>query len=169
MAGKAYDGNYKAWLAETAPTDWSSAEGERTFTATELAAATRLLRLTSNNGVNVVMNQNTASQALLDKGKISHNIGTREVSSIQITHELDFPLNADTMFNLWAYGDKRYLVVAPNAPDDEPVDGDLIHIFEVEVGQKQPQPTAQDGKQNLVVTLAVQEWDLDVAYDDESS
>lgn len=166
MSSKAYEGNFKAYLLESAPADWAGAEeGARSLTAAELAAGTRLLRLISNGGVAVTENQNTASQALIDAGKISHNIGTREVSSIVITHERDFPVSGDTMWNLYSYGDKRYLVVCP---DGEPEDTHILHVFEVETGEPQIQPTGQDTKQNFTVTCAVQDWDKNVTFDDAS-
>lgn len=165
MAGKAYEGNFKAWLLETAPADWTAAEeGARTLLASELDAGTRLLRLVSSGGVSVTMNTNTASQALVDLGKISHNIGTREVSDVTITHERDFPVSGDDMWNLYSYGDKRYLVVSPDGVPD--TDGQVLHVFEIETGEPQLQPVAQDTKQNFVVQCAVQDWDLNVTYDD---
>lgn len=165
MGSKAYEGNYKAWILEAAPASWAGGtEGSRTLLKAELDAGTRLLRLISNGGVAVNENQNTASQALVDNGKISHNIGTREVSAITITHELDFPLSSDAMWNLYSYGDKRYLVISP---DGEPTtDGEILHVFEIETGEPMIQPTGQDTKQNAVITCAVQEWDKNVAFDD---
>lgn len=163
MGSLAYEGNYKAYLLETAPATWGSDEGSRTVTTAELTAGTRLLRLVSNGAVTFTYNQNTASQPLVDLGKISHNLGTREVSGMTATHEIDFPLDTDEMWNLYGFGDKRYLVVSP---DGEPtVDGTVLHVFEVEVSEPQPQGSAQDTIQNFMVTFAVQDWDLNATLD----
>src|SRR5690554_4192119 len=113
MASKAFEGNYKAWLLTAEPAGWDTENGG-TITSAELGAGTRLLRLVSDGAVTYTYTENTASQALIDKGKVSHNVGTREVTGGMITHEIDHPLEDDTMYALYSYGDARYLVVAPN-------------------------------------------------------
>jgi len=162
MAGKAYEGNYKAYLLAAEPATWGDAEGTRTVAATELVAGTRLLRLVSAGAVAFTYNQNTASQALVDLGKISHNLGTREVTGMTVTHEIDFPLDSDAMWNLYGYGDKAWLVVSPNG--EPATSGEVLHVFETEVSEAQPQGSAQDTKQNFMVTFAVQDWDLNATY-----
>ncbi len=163
MASLAYEGNFKAYLLATAPADWSAAaEGARSLLAAELTAGTRLLRLVSAGAVAYTYNQNTASQALVDEGKISHNLGTREVTGMTVTHEIDFPLSADAMWNLYGYGDKGYLVISPEGVPA--ITGEILHVFEVEVSEAQTQSSAQDTKQNFVATLAVQDWDLNVSF-----
>ena len=162
MASLAYEGNYKAYLLSAEPTSWGAAEGARDITTTELTAGTRLLRLVSAGAVAYSYNQNTASQPLIDLGKISHSLGTREVTGMTVTHEIDFPLSADVMWNLYAYRDKAWLVVAP---DGEPSTlGEILQVFEVEVSESQPQGAASDTKQNFTVTFAVQDWDLNTTF-----
>ncbi len=136
MASKAYEGNYKAWLLSTRVSDFDPEAGS-TVGATEITAGTRLLRLVSAGGVQFTYNQNTASQALVDEGKISHNLGTREVTGVSITHEMDFPLASDAMWGLYSYGDEVDLVVAPEVDDSsgEPSDGEPVHVFRLEVGE----------------------------------
>ena len=163
MAAKTYEGNYKVYLLETEPVGWSAAEGSRTITTAELTAGTRLLRLVSNGAFTYTYNQNTASQPLVDEGKISHSLGTREVTGATLTHEIDFPLSSDAMWNLYSYGDVRFIVVAP---DGEPTaDGTVLHVFEGEMSEAQTQGSAQDTKQNFQVTMAVQDWDLKTTLD----
>ncbi|MFW5898858.1 MAG: hypothetical protein ACOCUN_00160 [Jiangellaceae bacterium] len=174
MASKAYEGNYTAWLLETAPTDWEGeSEGDRTVTATELDAGTRLERLVSDGAIALTFTTNTASQAKLDAGKVGHNIGTREITGVSVTHERDLPDEdgSDDMWALYAYGDKRYLVIDPSrdpeSTDFHPLDTGILHVFEIETGETELQATARDTKQNFMVTFAVQEWDLNVTFDDE--
>lgn len=166
MASKAYESNYKAWLLSTRVDSFDPENGS-TVGATELDAGTRLLRLVSAGGIQFTYNQNTASQALVDEGKISHNLGTREVTGVSITHEIDFPLSGDDMWGLYSYGDEVDLVVAPEVDDatGEPADGEVVHIFRMEVGESQPVASAQDTKQNFVVGGAVQNWDFDATFD----
>ena len=162
MASKAYEGNYKAYLLSAEPISWGAAEGSRDITTTELDAGVRLLRLVSAGAVAFTYNQATASQALVDLGKISHNLGTREVTGMTVTHEIDFPLADDAMWNLYSYGDKGWLVVAPAG---EPSTlGEILQVFEVEVSEAQPQGAASDTKQNFTVTFAVQDWDLNTTF-----
>lgn len=120
MGSVAFEGNYKAWLLETQPAGWDPATGG-VVTASELTAGTRLLRLISAGAISYTYNMNTASQAKLDTGKIGHNAGTREVTGGVINHEYDDPIESDTMYQLYAYGDKRFLIVAPVAPDRKSV------------------------------------------------
>ncbi len=163
MASLAYEGNYKAYLLATAPASWAGGvEGARSLTATELTGGTRLLRLVSAGAVAYTYNQNTASQALVDEGKISHNLGTREITGMSVTHEADFPLDADAMWNLYGYGDKGYLVISPAGVPA--TTGEILHVFETEVSEAQTQPSAQDTIQNFMVTFAVQDWDLNVSF-----
>lgn len=160
MASKTYEGNYKAYLLTSAPADYGvEDEGLVEITATELQAGTQLERLISAGGVTYTYNQNTASQALVDLGKISHAIGTREVSGMTVTHEIDFPLSSDSMWSTYAYGDLVYLVIYPGG---EPGTGDVGHLFVCETGEPQTAEVAQDTKQNFTVTFAVQDWDLNI-------
>jgi hypothetical protein len=159
MAGQAFENNYKAWLLSTAPTDWLPDTNE--LASSELTAGTRLLRLISAGGVAATENQNTASQALVDEGKISHNLGTREVSDLTIVHERDFPASGDTMYNLYSNGDKRWLVTSP---DGTPVNGSILSVYEIETGDPQPTVMAQDTKENFMVQCAVQEWNHFVVF-----
>jgi hypothetical protein len=158
-SSRAYEGNFKAYLLSTAPADWLPATNE--ISASEVNAGTRLLRLISNGGVAVTENVNTASQALVDEGKIRHNLGTREISGLQIVHERSFPVADDTMYNFYSYGDKRWLVVSP---DGEPSNGDVLHVFEIEAGDPEVVTVAQDTIQNFQVTCAVQEWNHFVVF-----
>lgn len=166
MASKAFEGNYKAWLLSTAVSDFDPDAGS-TVGETEITAGTRLLRLISAGGIEYTYNQNTASQALVDEGKISHNLGTREVTGVTITHEIDFPLSGDTMWALYEYGDQVDLVIAPEVDDTtgEPSDGEDVTVFRMEVGEPQLMAAAQDTKQNFQVGGAVQNWDFKATYD----
>jgi hypothetical protein len=158
MASKAFEGNYKAWLLSDAPAGLDFADGGSVVTETELNAGTRLLRLISDGGVGYSYTMNTASQALIDTGKVSHNVGTREITGGQITHEFDFPLDADAMYALSVYGDARFLVVSPDGIPDET--GQILYILQTEMGEPQPMASARDSKQNFVVGFATQEWDF---------
>lgn len=162
MASKTYDGNFKAYLLAVAPADWDAQdEGNRELTSSELTAGTRLLRLISDGGVSYTPSSNTASQALIDRGKVPHNIGTREYTGGQIIHERHFPTSEDDMWDLYEYGDKRWLVVAP---DGEPSAGDVLHVFEVEVGEVEIFQPGRDTIQNFQVALAIQDWDMKVTF-----
>lgn len=164
MASKSFEGNFKAWLLETEPTSWDPDSGS-VIGATELTAGTRLLRLVSDGAVTYSYTENTASQALVDKGKVSHNIGTREVTGGMITHEIDHPLESDAMYSLYNYGDARWLIVCPNCPNDEPDDGAQLYGFEVEMGEPNPLAAARDTKQNFQVSFAAQDWDFKATFD----
>ena len=162
MASKSYEGNFKAWILTAAPAGLNFAAGGSVITAANLTAGTRLLRLVSDGGVTYTYNQNTASQALVDKGKVSHNVGTREVTGLSITHEIDFPLSADAMFALYDYGETVYLVVSP---DGEPTSaGEMLDVFQIETGEAQKMAPSRDTKQNFVVGCAVQDWDFTAVY-----
>lgn len=163
MASRAYEGNLKGWILTTAPASWEGGvEGARSLTAAELSAGTQLERMVSAGAIGYTYNQNTASQALVDDGKISHSIGTREVTGLTVTHEIDFPLNADTMWNLYNYGDLVFLVVSTDGVPS--TTGHVLHVFEAETSEAQVQASAQDTKQNFLATFAVQDWDLNVSY-----
>lgn len=163
MASKSYEGNYKAWLLDTEPSAWTDSEEDPEVTEAELDAGTRLERLISDGGVTYTYNQATASQAKLDEGKVSHNLGTREVTGLEITHEADFPLSSDDMWGEYAYGDQKWLVVSP---DDEPdTSGDVLHVFQIETGDKQPNAPARDTIQNFNIGCAVQDWNFDVGFE----
>jgi hypothetical protein len=162
MASKSYEGNFKAWILTAAPAGLNFAAGGSVITAAELTAGTRLLRLPSDGGVTYSYTQNTASQALVDKGKVSHNVGTREITGLSITHEIDFPLSTDAMFALYDYGDTVYLVVSP---DGEPTTtGEMLDIFQIETGEAQKIAPSRDTKQNFMVGCAVQDWDLTATF-----
>jgi hypothetical protein len=162
MASKAYEGQFKAWLLSDAPAGLDFADGGSVVTETELTAGTRLLRLISDGGVGYSYTMNTASQALIDSGKVSHNVGTREVTGAQITHEIDFPLSDDDMFALYAYGDLRYLVVSPDGVPS--ATGEMLDIFQIETGEPQKMAPARDAKQNFMVSCAVQDWDFKATF-----
>lgn len=164
MASKAYEGAYRVWMLETEPADWKD-DTEPVISSTELDAGTRLLNLISNGGFSASPTTNTASQAKVDEGKISHNIGTREYSGLQIIHEADLPLSGDDMWALYEYGKKVWFVVSP---DGDPADGDLLHVFESEVDDPvPPMEMNQDTIQNFRVTGAIQDWDVtNVHYSD---
>lgn len=167
MASKAFEGNYKAWLVETEPAGWDTDAGG-VVTSTELAAGTRLLRLPSDSPIAYTYNENTASQALVDTGKVGHNVGTREVTGGMITHQIDFPLESDAMYSLYAYGDARYLIVAPDgtggATEDEPADGAQLVGFQIETGEPNTLAAARDTKQNFQVGWAAQDWDFKMTF-----
>ncbi len=166
MASLAYEGNYKAWLLSTAIAGFDPDGAGSSVTQTELTAGTRLLRLISAGGIQYTYNQNTASQALVDEGKISHSLGTREVTGVSITHEVDFPLSADAMWLLYGYGDQVDLVIAPEVDSvtGEPVNAALITVFRMQVGEAQMMASAQDTKQNFMVSGAVQNWDFNASF-----
>lgn len=164
MASKAFEGNYKAWILSSEPSGWDPDSGG-VVTATELAAGTRLLRLISAGAISYTYNMNTASQAILDTGKIGHNAGTREVTGGMINHEFDDPIEDDTMYQLYAYGDPRFLIVAPVAPDNTPADGAQLYGFQIETGEPNPINTAQDTKQNFKTEFATQDWDFKITFD----
>lgn len=162
MASKSYEGQFKAYLLTAAPAGLDFANGGSVVTATELTAGTRLLRLVSDGGVTYTYNQNTASQALIDAGKVSHNVGTREITGLSITHEIDFPLSTDLMFALYTYGETVYLVVSP---DGEPTTtGEMLDVFQIETGEAQKMAPSRDTKQNFMVGCAVQDWDLQATF-----
>ena len=163
MASKSFEGNYKAWLLETEPAGWDP-EGGGVVTDTELAAGTRLERLVSDGAISYTYTENSASQALIDEGKVSHNAGTREVTGGQITHEIDFPLEGDTMYSLYAYGDERFLVVCPDCPGDTPEDGAQLVGFQVQTGDPNTLAPARDTKQNFQVAWFAQDWDFKAAF-----
>lgn len=166
MASKAFEGNYKAWLLESEPAGWDPETGG-VVTATELSAGTRLLRLPSDAAISYTYNENTASQALVDTGKVGHNVGTREVTGGQITHEIDFPLESDTMYALYSYGDARYLIIAPDATGgtgDDPPDAAQLVGFQIETGEPNTLAAARDTKQNFQVGWAAQDWDFKMTF-----
>lgn len=168
MASIAFEGNYKAWILEAEPAGWDPTTGG-VVTATELAAGTRLLRLISAGAISYTYNMNTASQAKLDTGKIGHNVGTREVTGGVINHEFDDPIESDTMFALYDYGDARFLIVAPKSDTSEPADLAALYGFQIETGEPNPINTAQDTKQNFKVEFAAQDWDFKMTFDDEAT
>jgi hypothetical protein len=162
MASKSYEGNFKAYLLTAAPAGLNFAAGGSVVTQAELNAGVRLLRLPSDGGVTYSYTQNTASQALIDAGKVSHNVGTREVTGLNITHEINFPLSTDTMFALYDYGNTRYLVISPDGVPD--ATGDVLDIFQIETGEAQKVAPSRDTKQNFMVGCAVQDWDFNATF-----
>lgn len=162
MTSQSYEGNFKAWLLTTQPAGYDPVNGS-TVTEVELNAGTRLLRLPSDGGLSYTYTMNTASQALVDEGKVSHNTGTREVTGGQITHEFDFPISADAMYSLYSYGDKRYIVVSPDGVPS--ADGEVLDILEVEMGEPHKIAPSRDTKQNFMVEFAVQNWDFQATFD----
>lgn len=165
MASAAYEGNFKVWLLPTEPADWND-EDSPTVTQAAIEAGTRMLRLISDGGVSYQFTTNTASQARMDDGKVGHNIGTREITGLEMIFERDFPVADDAMWNYFQYGDKRWMVISPNGDLDDIADGEILHVFEVETGEKQLVSPGRDTIQNFSVSLAVQDWNLDVEYEE---
>lgn len=167
MAGLAYEGVFKVWRLDTEPAGWQD-DTNPVVTEAELTAGTRLLNLISDGGFAATPNTNTASQAKVDLGKISHNIGTREYSGLTIIHEADFPLEDDPMWNLYAYGDKCWFVVAPGgfaAGSEVPPADAALHVFEAETDDPVPPlQMAQDTIQNFQVTGAIQDWNVKATF-----
>ncbi|WP_166345121.1 hypothetical protein [Phytoactinopolyspora limicola] len=168
MSSRSSEGNVKGWLLPVRPADWDEPEGEKTLNDVELAAGIRILRLVSDGGITINPTANTASQALLDKGKVSHNAGTRERTG-ELRIEADFDdetaLAGDDMYDLVVYGDKYWLVQSRGGV---PEDGHLLQVYELEMGDgPQLQPSARDTKQNFHVPIAIQEWDEKVVFVEE--
>lgn len=153
----AFEGRLKFYVLATPPDSWANdPEGSRTITMDEIEAGVQVQRLISDGGVTITPTANTASQALLDRGKVSHNAGTRERTG-ELRFEKADETAEDEMIDLFQYGDKRWGV---RASDGEPQPGDIVQLYEFEVGDDpQFQPAARDTNQNVHVPMAIQEWD----------
>lgn len=129
-------------------------------TPEELDGGTEFSAFLPTAGVGFNHQQNKASIAMIDKGKIAQAMGTQQVDA-DITFVFDDESNDP--YEYFTNGLQGYLVRSVfgwTGVDGAPGDGDLCMVYKCESGDPQPQPTAQDEYQQFVVPFGASDWDV---------